>query len=164
MSTPQALRCPGRRSGRHLPAPGCRCLVDAAPTHRMIKALASAGWSLDYQGQACGIRGHAVWFLLRREHVRRSTAIRVAALYDRLIGVPGPSCRSISYAARHGWDVVDHIVVERLVSGVECPHNRAERDAAIRILAKNGLLLNSIANRVHSSIPIVRRVIEGVAA
>lgn len=152
--------CPAAQHGGHrlphLPG-GCRCLVDAAPTHRFIQALATIGWSLTEQGRLLGDRhGRQCSRILTQDTIERATARRVAHLYARLWDVPGPSPRAVALAARRGWMAADRVVVARLVAGIPCPHTAADWHQAARVLAGRGLPVTAIAARLHHSHQSVR--------
>lgn len=156
----RTLVCPAARFGGgpdHLPG-GCRCLVDAAPTHQFMRSLAALGWSFADQARLADAPRSAEFSrILSRYRVERGTALRVARLYDRLWDVPGPSLRTVRWAARCGWEAPDRVVVARLVAGIRCPHTKVDWEQAVRILAAKGLTTNAIALRVGSSQRRVRK-------
>src|SRR6266702_7270930 len=94
--------CPGTRGEPHWPG-GCRCLINAAPTHTLIRSLAAIGWPLQEQGRLLGKRYGRNFRSLTRDRIERGTAVRVGWLYARLWDVPGPSPRAVATAARLGW-------------------------------------------------------------
>jgi hypothetical protein len=155
--------CPVAQHGghreSHLPQ-GCRCLTDAAPTHQFIQSLAAIGWPLRTQGRLLGCHsGDLVGKILRQATVTRHTARRVAHLWDRLWTVPGPSPRTVTTAARRGWDAPDPEVVARLVADIDCPHTSLDRDQAARVLARRGLSVNGIALRLHMALNTARSIV-----
>lgn len=136
--------------GEDDPLPRRGHLVDATPTHQFIRALAVIGWSLKEQGRQLGsVDGAKFRRILSQDRVERSTAVRVARLYARLWDVPGPCPHTIAWAARQGWEAADPIVVARLVAGRPCPHTRADRDQAVRVLAARGRSTTTIASRLR---------------
>jgi hypothetical protein len=155
--------CPAARYGGHhqphLPQ-GCRCLIDAAGTHQFIQSLAAIGWPLGTQGQLLGWgSGDLVGKILRQATVTRQTARRVAALWDRLWTVPGPSPRTVATATRLGWDAPDPVVVARLVAGIDCAHTALDREQAARVLARRGLSVNAIGERLHMAARTARAIV-----
>lgn len=160
---PAPDRCPAARHGGHgkphLPQ-GCRCLTDAAPTHQFIQSLAALGWPLGTQSRMLGCdRGDLVGKILRQPTVTRHTARRVAVLWDRLWRMPGPSPRTVTTAARLGWDAPDPVVVARLVKGIDCVHTSLDRDQAARVLARRGLSVNAIALHLHMAARTARSIV-----
>jgi hypothetical protein len=95
------LRRKRAREGRSVP--GC---VNHLGTMRRLQALAALGWPLDAlaaeldmsPGHVKDLRCHG-----RGDVVYRTTAARVAAVYERLSGTPGSSERVRRYAARQDW-------------------------------------------------------------
>ena len=108
---------------------------------------------------------------MKRDHVRRSTAERIAALYDRWCMTPGPAAtRNRAMAVRRGWapplawnniddpdeqprgvraerprkDDVDPIVVERSLAGDRLPTTRAEKVEITRRWEAQGRSLNEL--------------------
>lgn len=82
-----------------------RVKLPAIGTQRRIKALAAGGHSLGFIGTELGVSQQAVACWLRHKHVSANTAAMVAALFDRLQLVPGPSIRARNHAQRKGWHV-----------------------------------------------------------
>jgi hypothetical protein len=155
----------GRRGGQpgghdHTdPAHSLPGLVDAAPTHQFVHALAAIGWSLKEQGRRLGLVDGATFRrILGQARVQRATAVRVAALYARLWDVPGPCPRTVAWAARQGWEAADPVVVSRLVAGTTCPHTTADRDQAMRVLAAHGRSVYGIASQFATSHHTVRAI------
>lgn len=162
--------CPGRRLANpvHLPG-GCRCLVESGPTILLVQALMGMGWSLQEQGRQVDptvARPGDFRVILDRVLVTRGMAMRVAEMFDRLWNQPGDSLRSVNHAITMGWKVADPEVVKRLVAGVKTPHNKIERDIAIRIVARREdefPTCNVIALHLGTRISIVRRVLSEAA-
>jgi hypothetical protein len=156
--TPSRPHCPGQHGQPHL-AGGCRCLIDATPTHQFIRSLAAIGWPLREQGRLLGQRYGRNFRVLTRQRIERGTALRVGWLYTRLWDVPGPSPRAVATAARLGWRAPDPVVVARLVAGIDCPHTTADRDQAVRVLTARGQhTVTAIANRLRMSPHTVRAI------
>jgi hypothetical protein len=157
--TPNHAGCPGQYGRPHWPG-GCRCLVDATPTHAFVRALAAIGWPLEQQGRLIGQRhGRDFFRILTRHRIERGTALRVGWLYARLWDVPGPSPRAVTMAARLGWTAPDPVVVARLVADIDCPHTKTDRDQAIRVLLAAGRLpVTTIAGRLHAADRTVRGI------
>jgi DNA-binding CsgD family transcriptional regulator len=78
-------------------------LIDATGTRRRVQALMRIGWTADLMAAELGVTGAAVRAWTTTAKVRRSTAARVAALYDRWWNQPGPSVRTRSRARAAGW-------------------------------------------------------------
>lgn len=80
-------------------------VVPSLGTIRRIRALQAIGWRLSDLDQAMGYSGrsNAMHNLTRQEFVRRDTAEKVAAAYDRMCMTPGPSQRSRDLARKWGW-------------------------------------------------------------
>lgn len=154
--------CPGASgSGPHLTG-GCRCLVNAAPTHALIRSLVAIGWSPVRQAELAGYRtgSRHVHFVLTRPRIQRVTALRLAELHTRLWDIPGSSVRSVTHAARHGWSAPDPVTVARLVAGIDCDHTTADRDQAVRVLASRpGNTPSAIAERLHMAYRTVRAIL-----
>ncbi|MFE2751613.1 hypothetical protein ACFXGA_06370 [Actinosynnema sp. NPDC059335] len=151
------------RNGTHTPQ-----RTHSAGTGRRLRALAAIGWPSTLLADRLGCTFEWVGQLQREVNaqVHLTTAQRVAALYDELADIPGPSDRARGHAARAGWDApdawwyadiddpnaqpdrlhpdpddVDEVVVERLITGEH--HNpraatHAERQAAARIMRDRG--------------------------
>jgi hypothetical protein len=157
-TTPTHPGCPGQYGGQHRPG-GCRCLVDAAPTHDLIRSLTAIGWPLREQGQLLGKRYGRNFRVLGRDRIERRTAVQVGWLYARLWDVPGPSTRAVATAARLGWTAPDPVVVARLAAGIDCPHTRTDRDQAVRVLLAAGRLTPAaIGARLRMSPRTVRAI------
>lgn len=143
-------------------------LVDATGTRRRIQALMVLGWSLAVLTARLGLaksNHSALKRILEQQRVRRTTAERVAALYDELWGCSGPSDRAreaalvAGYCSALAWDDetiddpaarpvltgtrmlshddVDEVVVDRLAAGRFLPEQAtiAEREAVVALLA-----------------------------
>jgi hypothetical protein len=150
------------RENRSLPR-----LVDATGTRRRIQALMVLGWSLAALTGRLGLArtNYSLRRILDQQHVRRTTAERVAALYDELWGCPGPSDQvredalAVGYCSALAWDDetiddpdarpvltgtrmrshddIDEVVVDRLAGGRYLPDQAtiAEREAVVAMLA-----------------------------
>lgn len=150
------------RENRSLPR-----LVDATGTRRRIQALMVLGWPLSALTARLGLArtNYSLKRILDQQHVRRTTAERVAALYDELWGCPGPSGQvreaalASGYCSALAWDDetidnpavrpvltgtrvrsrddLDEVVVDRLAIGRYLPDQAtiAEREAVVALLA-----------------------------
>jgi DNA-binding transcriptional MerR regulator len=78
--------------------------VDPTGTRRRIQALVRVGWPLReiFTRLGYGPRSRPANVLYGRQ-VHRSTALRVAAVYDELSMTPGPSSLAAARAAGKGW-------------------------------------------------------------
>lgn len=86
--------------------PGGVLLIDKTSTIRRVRALQALGWTLTHIAQEGGWCDGGSLMRLRspktgRVHV--DTALRIAGVYRKLSGTPGPSERTRSYARRMGW-------------------------------------------------------------
>lgn len=77
--------------------------VPAVGTHRRIKALVAIGYPQVFLAKELGLHEGRLAITLRQQHVLASTAAKVAELYDRLSGTPGPSNWSRSRARKRGY-------------------------------------------------------------
>lgn len=133
---------------------GIRRIVGATGTRRRIQALQAIGWPTDALAAELGLGRNGLRMITSRDRVRRSTAVRVAKLYQRLWMTEGPSSRVRVVAQRKGWlppmawDDIDHpgeghhqvpahhrdqevdrVVVDRALTGVRVKANEAEKAA-----------------------------------
>lgn len=74
--------------------------VPATGTRRRIQALACQGWSSVYVAQRLGVSGIS---LTRQEQVSKATADKIAALYEELKYLQGPSEQAAATARARGW-------------------------------------------------------------
>jgi len=115
--------CNNRPPSRHLRQQNANSLLnirpqdvvtgytDATGTRRRIQALMAIGWTQLSLGPHFGCHPRYVTYLMRRPSVYGTTAVNVAAAYDRLWnkeplrhGVPlGPSNWVRNYARTQGW-------------------------------------------------------------
>ena len=111
-----ACRCPDCRTAnmawqkpyKHEVLSGRTRTIGSTGTMRRLQALAAIGWSTVELARQLGVTQGPLWRLMMQPHrVRRETATRVAALYDRLWNQPPPAGRGVAYArnsaARKGW-------------------------------------------------------------
>jgi hypothetical protein len=80
--------------------------VDSTGSSRRIQALVAIGWTTRAIAARMGVKDHASVVDLssgRNRTVRRSTAVRVRAVYEELWDQPGPSAVSARRAAAKGW-------------------------------------------------------------
>lgn len=134
-------------------------LVDATGTRRRINALAAIGWPAHEIGRRIGVTGEAVRQYTSHEVVQQATAEKVAAVYDELSMIPGPSKRMASYAARQGWAVPLMWDEEDLDDPAAVPHNppnphgrgrNEDLDEQILALTRAGLSAAAIALRLRT--------------
>jgi hypothetical protein len=153
----RALPCPVAAGQGRLHRPGCRCLLDADPTHQFVRSLAVIGWPLVEQGRRIGQRhGRDFHRILGQARVERGTAVRVACLYEHLWDMPGPSPRTTALAAGRGWDAPDPVTVARLLTDRDCPHRRIDRDQAVRVLLRRGATETAITKQLRVGIGKIR--------
>jgi hypothetical protein len=155
-------------------------LIDPTGTRRRLHALMRIGWSADLIGAEFDITGDAVkqWMINRR--VRRETAAKVAALYDRWWDAPGPSVKTAARAKANGWPppmawnddeiddpraraaaghalrrrdgvAFDEVAVELAVCGYPARLRPAERAEVVRRLTRAGLSAAQIAQRLDTT-------------
>lgn len=93
-----------RREGRNQPT-----TVDRTGTSRRLRALAALGWNRTFLAERLGISVRSLRNLQgeqdprQRRTVTRTTADRVAALYEQLSATPGEFKRTRDLARRAGW-------------------------------------------------------------
>lgn len=159
--------------------------IDATGTRRRLHALMRLGWPADLLAARFGVSGPAVRAWARNERVRRSTAAKVADLYDRLCWTVGPSTKTRARAVAAGWPPplawdddtiddpaarpstgayadrkrapVDEIAVQRAVHGDPVHLRPAERAEAVRRLTAAGHSAADIAARLHTTTRTVVR-------
>jgi hypothetical protein len=131
--------------------------VDKFGTVRRIRALQALGWSAEELSRRIGHSRAYLHMVINhtRGTVHRTTAEKVAAVYDELCMTPGPSPLTRTRARRNGWlpplaydDIdapdglarptdatvdLDPVVVERILAGDwRLSANRAERAEVVR--------------------------------
>jgi lambda repressor-like predicted transcriptional regulator len=79
--------------------------VDATGTRRRLQALAAIGWRQDDIGARIGVVQRHIPNLMHRDRVASSSAAKVAAVFDELQMIPGPSDIARRRARRKGWAV-----------------------------------------------------------
>ena len=159
--------------------------VDATGTRRRIHALMRLGWPADRLGAHLAVSGAAVREWTYTSKVRRSTAARVAELYDRLCWTPGPSTKTRARAVAAGWPPplawdddtiddpkarpstgayadrkrapVDEVAVQRALHGDPVHLRPAERAEAVRRLTAAGHSAADIAERLRTTTRTVVR-------
>jgi DNA-binding CsgD family transcriptional regulator len=82
---------------------GQRMLIDATGTRRRVQALVRIGWPMKELAGRLGVSFQNVYDYTTRDKVRRSTAAKVAGLYDELSMLPGPSTSAAKRALAKGW-------------------------------------------------------------
>lgn len=136
--------------------------VDATGTRRRIHALMWMGWSQESIGAHLGVSPQAVRGWLRGRSVLRTTAERVAAVYDRLWCVPGPNVKARNYARARGFlpplayddeDLDDPAArPAHNVHGTEQGHPRnTDLEASVLVLTRAGLSAAEIAVRLNTN-------------
>lgn len=160
-----------RRQGRNQPA-----CIDPTGTIRRMRALAAIGWPLIEQARRFGWNSAPSRLVRGKTQVTRELAARVAALYEELKDVPGPSAKVRDHAARKGWptpaewdmgggdiddpaadarpapsDVPDPVVVDRALEGATVSLTPSERHHAVHVGLRKGMSLNVVARRLHMS-------------
>jgi transcriptional regulator with XRE-family HTH domain len=172
---------------------GWSLYIPAAGTARRIDALRRMGWTVEHLADRLGVTFQAVHYMTRQKRVRRDTAERVAAIYDELSMVPGPSAILRARAATQGllpplaWDddtiddpaawaspgedtddLPDDVVVERLLRGMAHWRDATmadRREAARR--AFDGAVdgpYTFCERRLGLNTEAIRSVVEAVAA
>lgn len=160
--------------------PADSAVIDPTGTVRRIRAMQAMGWPLREIGsRAGGIQASNLGTIVcSGRGVYAETARRIAAVYDELSMLPGPSARSRSMALSRGWlpplawdddtiddpaawanDVmenvpdldVDEMAVERFATGDLhwSKLTRAERIAAALLMDSRGVSRNEIAERTR---------------
>jgi len=149
----------------HIPADG---------TRRRLQALVVMGWPLADLGDRLGVHLANLSRWIRADNVARSTAARVAALYDELWDQPGPSEKGAKRAKTRGWlpplawddDTIDdpaarpsrmtekrpafdEIAVQRAMRGSEVHLRPVERAEVVRRLTDLRLSTVEIAERLR---------------
>jgi hypothetical protein len=183
-----ALRKAAYRARRYLARGPMR--VDSTGTRRRLQALAVMGWPSEAIGARLGVQGRVVAGWRYGPRVDRSTAARVARLYDELWDKRGPSNSTAVRARNKGWlpplawndedldrpdarpsrmteyrPAMDEIAVERAMRGSEVHLLPAERAEVVRRLTEAGLSAQEIARRAGiTSRTVVRRRAKGRAA
>lgn len=160
-------------------------LVDATGTRRRIHALAAIGWSAGELATRYGYDRTAIGKWTQTPEVHVTTRDRVAALYEELWDIPGPSERVRQIAATRGWlpplawdddaiddpaaqpatvvaettrtKDIDEIAVYRATHGDRVGLTTAERRAAVRILTDRGRTETQIADILGVAPRIVAR-------
>lgn len=157
--------------------------VDSLGTCRRLRALAAAGWPLQTVVDALGSGSRAnvsAWARGHHPKIWRGTAEKIAALYDELEFIPGPSLRARRRAAEKNWappefwltyDIdapglvrlpvpeLDQLQVEDLLAGRVTYKDvtRRERREAVLVLRRRGVSLRDIAARLRTDVRAVLR-------
>jgi hypothetical protein len=146
-------------------------LVPARGTTRRLQALLAIGWTHPLMTERCGL--YTGLLLRSQAHVTTRNHQIIAALYDRLCMTPGPSQVTRLRAAKKGYapplawddidrdrqpatgdsledagegeeDVVDEVLVERILAGERMPCTKPERYEVIRRWRDAGRSLNEL--------------------
>lgn len=140
--------------------------LPAAATQRQIRDLMAAGWPVYEIAPRIGWASGNMNVLLTQRWVQRRTAERVAAVYEQLRSVAGPSDLTRRRAARADWwlppveqcGAVDPVSVQRAVDG-DPPDTltKQERREAVRVLYERGYTYSEIAQRLRTHSRMVHR-------
>lgn len=140
---PCKLAAAGYQAGRHYDMlRGIPREVSAVGAARRIQALMALGYSYRDIGAAMGVT-HDVprHIVVMRKYVRRSTAERVAEVYERLCMTPAPDSQRAKYARtiarKNGW--APPLAWDDIDNEAEQPHGHrvcARDDCAGRAVAK----------------------------
>lgn len=116
--------------------------MDATGTRRRIQALAAIGWPLRELATRLDVLPSAVNHWTRRPLVHRSTAVKVAELFEQLSMTLGPSARARTCAQKAGWppplawgediddpDAVSSMELERAHDEALVENRRRDRNA-----------------------------------
>ncbi len=166
-----------RREGRYRPE-----LVDATGAHRRIQALQRLGWPMGELAArlGCEPHGRALSCALQRSRCTRSWAAKVAALFDELCMVPGPSQTTQRRAAAKGWPpplawddidhdshpaaagswhagaITEHTVAKAMRGSVTADVlTRAERRSVVHRLSRRDVPVREIARRLDMQLRMV---------
>lgn len=114
--------------------------VDAGPTVRRLRELASCGVALGEVAAAAGRPEQVIAVVPELRLVSPATAAAVERADELIMGpLPGPGD-------------VDEVAVERLVAGdPPARYSRADRLEAVRRLRRSGLSLRAVAARLRVS-------------
>lgn len=148
-------------SGGHL-------LVDGTGTRRRLQALAVMGWPTSVLWERLGSSRSYTSALRYADRVHQRTAGKVAALYDELSMVRGPSERASQDAQRKGWpaplawddDTIDDPAARpahNLRGAVTGAPRDEDFDARVMELTRAGLSAPAIALRLRTNERRVQR-------
>lgn len=148
---------------------GQRMLIDATGTRRRVRALVRIGWPMSELASRLGVSFQNVFDYTTRDRVRRSTALKVAGLYDELSMLPGPSSSAAKRAASKGWppplafddDQIDNPAARPAdgVRGTVQGYPRdLDREQRVLELTRAGLSAADIALRLRTNKRYVTRV------
>jgi len=162
-------------------------LIDATGTARRLQALAALGHRYEDVAALLQVgKSRARDLTVRHgDLVHRDTAAAVAAVYDELSMVLGPSSRSRVLAANRGWppplawdddaiddpaagphlgaaskradDAVDEVAVHRATGGERIPLRPVESRAAVQRLSSARMSAAQIAERLNTTPRAVQR-------
>ena len=178
-------RCPGTRdlgcrwekAYRLRKARGQSLHTDGTGTRRRVQALVTTGWRLEDIGARLGVSLYAISELIRRDRIHVNSARNVAAIYDELVGMAGPSHKSAARALTRGWappeawtadtiddpaaqpwswdttgsPSVDEVAVQRALAGEHVSLPRDERGEALVRLIAAGLPPSEAGRRLRLS-------------
>lgn len=80
-------------------------LVEAIGSVRRLRALQAIGWTQTEIARRMGwtVQNLNRYFISEPDSIRAGTAQEIAALFDQLQLIPGPSQRARNYASKRGW-------------------------------------------------------------
>jgi len=139
--------------------------VPAIGTTRRIRALLAIGWTTDLIAERLGLGNYTVRDWLYRDAVYKSTAEKIAAVYDEWSMIVGPSDLGRRRAARKGWppplawddDTIDDPDAKPATGrNTRCP-SVADN---ILFLASWGVTRERIAERLGVTVSAVERALE----
>lgn len=150
-------------SGGHL-------LIDDTGTRRRLQALGVMGWPANVLSERLGMaRSYVADLRFKpRDRVQRRTAEKIAALYDELSMVLGPSAVATAAALRKGWapplawddETIDDPAARPMhdLRGTPGRQRDEDRDEKVLELTRAGLSATEISMRLRITNRSVQRV------
>ena len=163
--------------------------VDATGSRRRLQALMRIGWTQTELAARLGVSWQEIYRIRQQVLLLPATAQKVAALYDELSMLPGPSKLTAQRSARKGWPpplafdddtiddptvgpavrtpgapVIDEIAVERAMRGYPTHLRDTERAEVVRRLTAQDMTAPEIARRLGIAPRSVTRIRTGKAA
>jgi hypothetical protein len=156
-------------------------LVDGTGTRRRLQALHRSGWSMSELGEQLGCTRANIGYLIHSTRpVQVATRRTINELYEHLSGKQPEPCpaatRARNYATKQGWapplawdddtiddpsaqpnygdphaDLVDEVLVARVLDGHPASLSPANRVAAVRLGRRRRLKLSAIGRRLRVS-------------
>jgi transcriptional regulator with XRE-family HTH domain len=148
-----------RREGRHV-----KPYVDPTGSVRRLQALAALGHSGTTLAEELGMTRQRLNEIRNaRLEVRRETAAKIAALYDRLSMTPGDSELTKARAEAKGWapplawddDAIDNPAAQPITAGGS-PRGRLDLDD-VKHLESFGVSRHEIASRMNVQLESIER-------